>query len=138
MTGEELKTKLNALHVSQSELARKLGISQQTFNQMLKVADVKTGLIEKIAKTMGVNLSFFYGDSAATVTTVTTGDNNKGNINTGTCSGTTICGPSDHDCARIIEELKQHVARLEGENDVLKSERSRLMKWIDKLLEINK
>lgn len=88
MTGKELKNKLSACGVSQSEIARRLDMSQQSFNQSLIVNDVKTGLLERIASAIGVDMSFFYpaegnkavasGDNsvAAIQSTVTQGDSN--------------------------------------------------------------
>lgn len=60
MTGKELKIKLSACGVSQSEIARRLDMSQQSFNQSLIVNDVKSGLLERIASAIGVDMSFFY------------------------------------------------------------------------------
>ena len=60
MTGKELKTKLSVCGVSQSEIARRLDMSQQSFNQSLIVNDVKSGLLERIASAIGVDMSFFY------------------------------------------------------------------------------
>ena len=60
MTGKELKTKLSACGVSQSEIARRLDMSQQSFNQSLIVNDVKSGLLERIATAIGVDMTFFY------------------------------------------------------------------------------
>lgn len=60
MTGKELKTKLSACGISQSEIARRLDMSQQSFNQSLIVNDVKSGLLERIASAIGVDMSFFY------------------------------------------------------------------------------
>ena len=86
MTGKELKTKLSACGVSQSEIARRLDMSQQSFNQSLIVNDVKSGLLERIATAIGVDMTFFYpaegnkavasGDNsvAAIQSTVTQGD----------------------------------------------------------------
>lgn len=86
MTGKELKTKLSACGVSQSEIARRLDMSQQSFNQSMIVNDVKSGLLERIAAAIGVDMSFFYptegnnavasGDNsvAAIQSTVTHGD----------------------------------------------------------------
>ena len=60
MTGKELKAKLIGCGVSQSEIARRLDISQQSFNQSMLVNDVKSGLLERIAKAIDVPMSFFY------------------------------------------------------------------------------
>lgn len=60
MTGKELKAKLADCGVSQSEIARRLEMSQQSFNQALVVNDVKSGLLERIARSLGLSMSFFY------------------------------------------------------------------------------
>lgn len=60
MTGQELKEKLLTLNISQSELARRLDMSHQSFNQALKVSDVKSGFLEKICVAAEVEMSFFY------------------------------------------------------------------------------
>ena len=73
MTGKELKTKLSACGVSQSEIARRLDMSQQSFNQSLIVNDVKSGLLERIATAIGVDMTFFY--PADNQNAVAAGDN---------------------------------------------------------------
>ena len=60
MTGKELKTLISNCGVSQSEIARRLGMSHQSFNQCMIVKDVKSGLLEKVAAVLGVDMSFFY------------------------------------------------------------------------------
>ena len=90
MTGKELKTKLSACGVSQSEIARPLDMSQQSFNQSLIVNDVKSGLLERIASAIGVDMSFLYPmDSSSAVaagkgSVAVTGNNNvAGNVTMG-------------------------------------------------------
>lgn len=65
MTGEALKEFLFKKKVSQSEVARQLKISQQSFNQMLSSADVKTSLLERIAKVLNVTISSIYGEKSS-------------------------------------------------------------------------
>lgn len=60
MTGKELKVKLTGCGYSQSEIARRLDMSQQSFNQSLLVNDVKSGLLERVAQAINVPMSFFY------------------------------------------------------------------------------
>lgn len=60
MTGEQLKDLLYHEKISQSELARKLGMSQPLFHQALGAADIKSSLLEKIASALGKDMSFFY------------------------------------------------------------------------------
>ena len=62
MTGERLKEILAKYKVSQSEIAKQLGMSHQSLNQMLSASDIKTGLVERIAKVLSVPISSLYGE----------------------------------------------------------------------------
>jgi transcriptional regulator with XRE-family HTH domain len=64
MTGERLKELLSKCKVSQSEIARQLGLSHQSLNQMLSSSDIKTGLVERIAMVLNVKVSFLYGEDS--------------------------------------------------------------------------
>lgn len=65
MTGEQLKSKLDALGISQAEAARRMGVSSQSFNQFLEAKDVKTGLLENICEAFGLNMGAFYDGAAS-------------------------------------------------------------------------
>jgi transcriptional regulator with XRE-family HTH domain len=60
MTGESLKELLLSLKISQTDIAKKLGLSQQSFNQMLSASDVKSSLLERVANAIGVSISKLY------------------------------------------------------------------------------
>ena len=62
MTGDRLKEILQKLKVSQSEIARQLGMSHQSFNQMLSAADIKSGLLERISQVLDIPISSLYGE----------------------------------------------------------------------------
>lgn len=68
MTGNRLKEILYEKKVSQSQIAKLLGVSQQSFNQMLAAADIKSSLLERIAEALGENMSLFYPIKPANVT----------------------------------------------------------------------
>ena len=68
MTGNRLKQILYEKKVSQSQIAKLLGVSQQSFNQMLAAADIKSSLLERIAEALGENMSLFYQIKPANVT----------------------------------------------------------------------
>ena len=68
MTGNRLKEILYEKKVSQSHVAKLLGVSQQSFNQMLAAADIKSSLLERIAEALGENMSLFYPLEPASVT----------------------------------------------------------------------
>lgn len=60
MTGKEVKGILTSNGYSITDVANRLGVSQPNLSMALKVADVKTGLLEKICKVLGVEMDFFY------------------------------------------------------------------------------
>lgn len=64
MSGKELKDILAAEGINLSELARLLGFANdQILHSALKAEDVKSGLIEAIAKVTNKSIGFFYKDS---------------------------------------------------------------------------
>lgn len=60
MTGEQLKERLIRGGYTLKDVAELMGMSQQNFSKGLKVADVKTGLIEKICQVLNKKMDFFY------------------------------------------------------------------------------
>ena len=73
MTGEVLKQRLLKRYKVLAEVARTLGVSQQSLNQTLAAVDIKTGFIEKLAVAYGVSPAVFYDDENIEVNT-TLGD----------------------------------------------------------------
>lgn len=113
MTGKELKTKLSACGVSQSEIARRLDMSQQSFNQSLIVNDVKSGLLERIASAIGVDMSFFY--PADNQKAVASGDNSVAAIQ----STVTQCD------SKVLQERINCLEKLLHEKENLLEEKER-------------
>lgn len=68
MNGEQLKKKIAATGHSGSAIAKKIGISQQSFSQAMSSQDVKSGLIEKIASALDLPPSYFYESKSDTST----------------------------------------------------------------------
>lgn len=62
MNGEILKQRLLKRYKVLANVARKLDVSQQSLNQTLAAADIKTGFIEKLAAAYGVPPSVFFED----------------------------------------------------------------------------
>lgn len=63
MSGKELKEILGAEGINLSELARDLGFANdQRLHSALKAEDVKSGLIESIARVTNKSIGFFYKD----------------------------------------------------------------------------
>ena len=68
--------------ISQGEVARRIGESQQNISAALKSDDVKTGLVERIAEATGLSVCYFYGDAQVATTTgdhspAVAGNNNR-------------------------------------------------------------
>jgi len=89
MSGEYLKDFLRRHNVSQSEIARRLGLSQSSFNQMLSSNDVKSSLVERIASVFHMSIGEIYNDGReqkviATCNGIAVAGNNNvaGNITT--------------------------------------------------------
>lgn len=59
MKGEEVKKILEEDGYQLNELADKLNISPQNFNNWLGVQDIKTGILEKIAQAIDKNIYYF-------------------------------------------------------------------------------
>lgn len=84
MTGKHILDLMRQEGYSINKMAQLIGTSQPNLTSALKHDDVRTGLLEDIAKAMGKPLSFFYGETYGPVSQVT-GNNNTsvaGNDNT--------------------------------------------------------
>ena len=118
MTGQELKARIAACGISQSEIARRLGMSQQSFNQGLNVPDIRTGLLERIAEATGKPLSYFYPAASATITNESSElhvRNNSGVVS-GTNNGSISAG---QDAQKLVEMLVEANAKKDQQIDKL-------------------
>lgn len=82
MSGKELKEILAAEGINLSELARLLGFANdQRLHSALKAEDVKSGLIESIARVTNKSIGFFYKNVLGAVAldngVVVSGDGNS-------------------------------------------------------------
>ena len=75
MKGSELKEILRKEGVVFNQLAESLEMSQQNLSAAFTRDDVKSGLLEKIAKTLNKPIGYFYSESLGPIQTVV-GDNN--------------------------------------------------------------
>ena len=119
MTGKELKDKLSTCGISQAEIARRLGMSTQSMSQALNVADIKTGFLEKIANVLGLPMSRFYPNDAATITNESSElhvRNNSGVVS-GTNSGSISTGQQD--TQKLVEMLVEANAKKDQQIDKL-------------------
>ena len=84
MKGQHIQDLMKKEGYSVNKMAELIGRSQQNLATLLKHDDVRTSLVEDIAKAMGKPLSFFYGETYGPVSQVS-GNNNTsvaGNDNT--------------------------------------------------------
>lgn len=118
MTGQELKARIAACGISQSEIARRLGMSQQSFNQGLNVPDIRTGLLERIAEATGKPLSYFYPAASATITNESSELHVRNNSDV--VSGTNNGGISAvQDTQKLVEMLVEANAKKDQQIDKL-------------------
>ena len=75
MTGDHLKNLITKEGYTINKMAELIGVAQPNLLMLLKHEDVRTGLVEKVAKAIGKPLSFFYGEAYGPVAQVT-GTNN--------------------------------------------------------------
>lgn len=62
MRGLDVKQKIKLAGFSQKEVADKMGISPQAFQNILKTEDIKVGILQSIAKAINKNVYFFFED----------------------------------------------------------------------------
>lgn len=99
MSGEELKNKLKGEGISQIEIARLLGVSQQSVNQSLDAKDIKSGFLEDLCRVLGKDMSFFYNISFK---------------------------PVNNDEEETFAGMRKAIEQLQQENSTLKVELARL------------
>jgi len=85
MTGQHIQDLMKQEGYSVNEMAKMIGKAQQVLASALKHDDVRTGLLEDIAKAMGKPLSFFYGETYGNVSQ-NSGSNNATAINNSTAT----------------------------------------------------
>ena len=69
MKGIDVKKKLQNNGFSLKFIAESMGETPQNLNSMLLAQDIKTGVLEKIAKAINKNLYFFFDEKVALMTT---------------------------------------------------------------------
>ena len=79
MNGKTLKERIAQLSdLNYTEIAKRLNVSEQSMYQYFLVNDVKSGLVEKIAEIIGVDINTLYGQEPAP-----TISHNQGDVITG-------------------------------------------------------
>jgi transcriptional regulator with XRE-family HTH domain len=81
MTGKELKSRLAKTGYSFADIAKMIGTTPQTLNQMFQSADVKTGYLEKIASALNLPVSALIEANGDVVAAIDHSTAIKGNAN---------------------------------------------------------
>lgn len=85
MTGKHILNLMTQEGFSISKMAQLIGTSQPNLSSALKHDDIRTGLLEDIARAMGKPLAFFYGEEFGVVAQIT-GSSNATAINNSTAT----------------------------------------------------
>ena len=129
MKGIILKNFLAGKGYTVSEVARLLGLSQQTLSAALGSEDVKSSLVERISSVVGVPLSELYGEKSSISATMHGGNGNRLQAGTGN-----IMGDGD---SELVATLKGEIEMLKGiiaeKNADLKDANEKINKFIDLL-----
>ena len=129
MKGIILKNFLAGKGYNVSEVARLLGLSQQTLSAALGSEDVKSSLVERISSVVGVPLSELYGEKSSISATMHGGSGNRMMTGTGNVMGD---GSSE-----LVATLKGEIEMLKGiiaeKNAELKDANEKINKFIDLL-----
>ena len=129
MKGIILKNFLAGKGYNVSEVARLLGLSQQTLSAALGSEDVKSSLVERISSVVGVPLSELYGEKSSISATMHGGNGNRLQAGTGNVMGD---GSSE-----LVATLKGEIEMLKGiiaeKNADLKDANEKINKFIDLL-----
>jgi hypothetical protein len=85
MTGKHILDLMTQEGYSVNKMAQMIGTSQPNLSSALKHTDIRTGLLEDIARAMGKPLAFFYGEEFGVVAQVS-GSSNATAINNSTAT----------------------------------------------------
>lgn len=129
MKGIIVKNFLAGKGYNVSEIARIIGVSQQTLAAALNSEDVKSSLIERVASAVGASVSEIYGEKTSLTATMHGGNGNKMQAGTGN-----IMGDGD---SELVATLKGEIEMLKGiiaeKNADLKDANEKINKFIDLL-----
>lgn len=119
MTGERIKFLLDELGVTQKALSEMLGVTPQSVSAIIAASDVRSGTLEKIANVLGVPMSSFYPNDAATITndSIELHVRNNSGVVSGTNNGTISTGQQD--TQKLVEMLVEANAKKDQQIDKL-------------------
>ena len=132
MTGQHLQNLMKQEGYSVNKMAELIGRSQQNLATLLKHEDVRTGLVEDIARAMGKSLAFFYGEEYGVVAQVT-GSNNATAIN----NSTATAGNDDRLITLLVnkdEQLTLAMKQTSKAQDQVDKAQQQMDRVLDKIL----
>lgn len=129
MNGEAVKKILKSKGVKLNSLAILLEETPQNMSSLLNVADVKTGLLERISAATGIPMSEFFGEKSSISATMHGGNGNRMMTGVGN-----VMGGGD---SELVAALKGEIELLKGiiaeKNADLKDANEKINKFIDLL-----
>lgn len=129
MNGEAVKKILKSKGMKLNSLAILLEETPQNMSSLLNVADVKTGLLERISAATGIPMSEFFGEKSSISATMHGGNGNRMMTGVGN-----VMGGGD---SELVAALKGEIELLKGiiaeKNADLKDANEKINKFIDLL-----
>lgn len=129
MNGEAVKKILKSKGVKLNSLAILLEETPQNMSSLLSVADIKTGLLERISAATGIPMSEFFGEKSSISATMHGGNGNRMMTGVGN-----VMGGGD---SELLAALKGEIELLKGiiaeKNADLKDANEKINKFIDLL-----
>lgn len=119
MDGKHVKNKIAGTGHNITEVAEMIGMPRVNLSQSLSSQDVKTGLVEKIARALGVPVSYFF-DPTSPSHAVASGDFSAAAVN-GDAS-------VNADCEAVLKERVKSLQKLVSEKDRMIEEKERTIK----------
>lgn len=129
MRGVVLKNLLAGKGYSVSEVARRIGMSQQTLSAALSSEDVKSSLVERIASAVDTPISELYGEKSSISATMQGGNGNRMMTGVGNVMGDV----SSELVAALKGEIEMQKAIIDEKNADLKDANEKINKFIDLL-----
>ena len=132
MTGKHILNLMTQEGFSISKMAQLIGTSQPNLSSALKHDDVRTGLLEEIARAMGKPLAFFYGEEYGVVAQVT-GSSNACAIN----HSTATAGNDDRLLTLLVnkdEQLTLAMKQTSKAQDQMDKAQQQMDRVLDKIL----
>lgn len=127
MRGVVLKNLLAGKGYSVSEVARRIGMSQQALSAALSSEDVKSSLVERISSAVDTPISEMYGERSSISATMQGGNGNRMMTGVGN-----VMGDGNSELVTALKgEIEMLKAIIEEKNADLKDANGKINKFID-------